>query len=62
MRVLGVPHVVVFGGRTRCTTCRISIDRNQAALPPPTDMEGSSIEVFWCWRTGTASLSALTMW
>lgn len=44
LRAAGVPHASVCGGRARCTTCRINIDRNQAALAPPTDMEAAALE------------------
>jgi adenylate cyclase len=34
-RLLGVPHAAVCGGRGRCSTCRVRVQADPAALPPP---------------------------
>jgi len=34
-RAAKVPHASVCGGRARCSTCRVRIDRGSATLPPP---------------------------
>ncbi|MDB5409240.1 MAG: adenylate/guanylate cyclase [Rhodospirillales bacterium] len=38
-RLLGVPHAAVCGGRGRCSTCRVRVQGNPAALPPPSAEE-----------------------
>ncbi len=38
-RLGGVPHVSVCGGRGRCSTCRVRIERGGDALPPPASDE-----------------------
>jgi len=38
-RVGGVPHVSVCGGRGRCSTCRVRIERGAEKLPPPGESE-----------------------
>jgi len=35
----GIPHVSVCGGRGRCSTCRVRIDRGGQGLPAPSDDE-----------------------
>jgi adenylate cyclase len=35
----GIPHVSVCGGRGRCSTCRVRIERGADRLPPPNDDE-----------------------
>ena len=44
LRTAGVPHASVCGGRARCTTCRINIDRGQASLALPEDMEAAALK------------------
>lgn len=34
-----VPHASVCGGKARCSTCRVRVISNRAALPPPTGRE-----------------------
>ena len=34
-----IPHAAVCGGRGRCSTCRVRINRGLDALPPPSDAE-----------------------
>jgi adenylate cyclase len=34
-RLGGIPHASVCGGRGRCSTCRVRIERGADALPPP---------------------------
>jgi adenylate cyclase len=40
-RSAGVPHASVCGGRGRCSTCRIRIDGDEDAAPPPSLAEAS---------------------
>ena len=35
----GIPHVAVCGGRGRCSTCRIRVERGEANLPAPRETE-----------------------
>ena len=35
-RLAGIPHASVCGGRGRCSTCRVRIERGIDKLPPPT--------------------------
>jgi adenylate cyclase len=35
----GIAHVSVCGGRGRCSTCRVRIERGAAMLPPPSERE-----------------------
>ncbi len=44
LRSAGVPHAAVCGGRARCTTCRINVDRGLELLDPPTDMEAAALK------------------
>ena len=34
-RIAGIPHASVCGGRGRCSTCRIRVEGEEAAMPPP---------------------------
>jgi adenylate cyclase len=34
-RLLGIPHAAVCGGRGRCSTCRVRVHADAAALPSP---------------------------
>jgi len=34
-RMHKVPHASICGGRARCSTCRVRIERGSASLPPP---------------------------
>ena len=34
-RARGIPHASVCGGRGRCSTCRVRVSKEAAALPPP---------------------------
>lgn len=38
-RLAGIPHASVCGGRGRCSTCRVRVDRGGEALAPPTEAE-----------------------
>jgi len=38
-RVGGIPHVSICGGRGRCSTCRVRIERGAETLPAPADAE-----------------------
>src|SRR5262249_41423293 len=38
-RAAGIPHASVCGGRGRCSTCRIRVAGDPAALPPPSPQE-----------------------
>jgi len=42
-RASKVPHASVCGGRARCSTCRVRIERGSAALPPPTFPESVTL-------------------
>jgi adenylate cyclase len=35
-RISRIPHASVCGGRARCSTCRVRIERGSFGLPPPT--------------------------
>lgn len=39
LRVAGVPHASVCGGRGRCTTCRVHVGAEHAKLPMPGEIE-----------------------
>jgi adenylate cyclase len=43
MRVAGVDHASVCGGRARCTTCRVQVSSGVEALPAPTAMEALAL-------------------
>jgi adenylate cyclase len=38
-RLAGIPHASVCGGRGRCSTCRVRVDRGGEDLAPPSDAE-----------------------
>lgn len=38
-RAAGIPHASVCGGRGRCSTCRVRIEKGQDELPPPAGAE-----------------------
>jgi adenylate cyclase len=40
-RIAGIPHASVCGGRGRCSTCRIRIEGDEDAAPPPAPAEMS---------------------
>jgi adenylate cyclase len=40
-RIGGIPHASVCGGRGRCSTCRVHVDRHADHLPPASDAEKS---------------------
>ena len=37
------PHVSICGGRARCTTCRVRVDKTDDTLPPPNDLEAHAL-------------------
>ena len=37
------PHLSVCGGRARCTTCRIRVDKTTDDLPPPSELEANAL-------------------
>jgi adenylate cyclase len=43
LRVAGIPHASVCGGRARCTTCRVRVHGGQAELPEPEGLEASAL-------------------
>lgn len=42
-RQAGVPHASICGGRARCSTCRVRIDRSARRLPPPNAAEAATL-------------------
>ncbi len=42
-RMAQQPHVSVCGGRARCTTCRVRIEKSEGELPPPNALEASAL-------------------
>jgi adenylate cyclase len=44
IRAAGVPHASVCGGRGRCSTCRVRVNRGLARLPPPDEGEARVLE------------------
>lgn len=38
-RGAGIPHAAVCGGRGRCSTCRVRVQKGQGRLPPPGTVE-----------------------
>lgn len=42
-RMAHQPHVSVCGGRARCTTCRVRIEKIEDALPPPNELEANAL-------------------
>jgi adenylate cyclase len=51
-----VPHASVCGGKARCSTCRVRVISNRAALPPPTGRES-----FVLARVGAAANPAIRL-
>ena len=43
-RAAGVPHTSLCGGKGRCTTCRVIVDKGEETLDPPGIAERSSLE------------------
>lgn len=43
-RANGVPHTSLCGGRGRCTTCRVMVERGAEQMPPPSAAEARSLE------------------
>ncbi len=39
----GIPHAAVCGGRARCSTCRVRVERQAGALPPPEAAEARTL-------------------
>ena len=37
------PHVSVCGGRARCTTCRVRVEKNVDSLPRPNELEAAAL-------------------
>ena len=37
------PHVSVCGGRARCTTCRVRVEKTDGELPPPNGLEAHAL-------------------
>ena len=42
-RMNGVPHASVCGGRARCSTCRVGVERGLLALGPPSAAEARTL-------------------
>ncbi|MEW5962636.1 MAG: 2Fe-2S iron-sulfur cluster-binding protein [Pseudomonadota bacterium] len=43
-RAAGVQHASVCGGRARCSTCRVRIERGRDSLPPPEGAEAATLK------------------
>lgn len=43
-RAAGIPHASVCGGRARCSTCRVRIDKGLETLTPPTGAEAITLK------------------
>ncbi len=43
MRVAGINHASMCGGRARCTTCRVEVSEGLQSLPAPTEMEATAL-------------------
>jgi adenylate cyclase len=43
-RFAGIPHASVCGGRGRCSTCRVRVSADPAALPPPSAQESRVLQ------------------
>ena len=43
IRTHGIPHASVCGGRARCTTCRVRINRGLEACPEPNTLEQQAL-------------------
>jgi len=44
LRNAGIPHASVCGGRARCTTCRVRVDRGLRGLPAPQAIELAALQ------------------
>jgi len=44
LRVAGVPHAAVYGGRGRCTTCRVHVGEAYHDLPLPEELELKALQ------------------
>jgi adenylate cyclase len=44
LREAGIAHASVCGGRARCTTCRVRVDRGLRELPPPQPLELAALQ------------------
>ena len=44
LRIAGVPHAAVCGGRGRCTTCRVHVGEEYLNLPAPEDIERKALQ------------------
>jgi adenylate cyclase len=44
LREAGIAHASVCGGRARCTTCRVRVDRGLRELPPPEPIELAALQ------------------
>lgn len=44
LRAARIPHASICGGRARCTTCRINVDRGQELLRSPSPLEASALK------------------
>lgn len=42
-RLAGIPHYSVCGGKGRCSTCRVKILNSKGPLPPPGDIEQTTL-------------------
>ena len=43
LRAAQIPHASVCGGRARCTTCRVHVDRGSEHLDPPGETEATAL-------------------
>lgn len=43
LRINGIPHASVCGGRGRCTTCRVDVGEASGHLPPPGEVEAKAL-------------------
>ncbi len=44
LRIAGIPHAAVCGGRGRCTTCRVHVGEAYNELPQPEEIERIALE------------------
>lgn len=42
-RLAGIPHYSVCGGKGRCSTCRVKVLNSKGPLPPPGDIEQTTL-------------------
>src|SRR5262249_54941516 len=42
-----IPHAAVCGGRSRCSTCRVRIEKGSETLPPPAFQEAVTLGRRW---------------